>query len=72
MHCGVFQCISVGFGVFRCISVFTLTEKGCKKFISNLFTYFNFIFFFVHKCIHSIIPHQYMYKLCIPMQTIDF
>ena len=45
MHCGVFQCISVGFGVFRCISVFTLTEKGCKKFVSNLFTYFNFIFF---------------------------
>ena len=27
MPCGVFRCNSVDFGVFRCISVFTLTPR---------------------------------------------
>ena len=27
---------------------------------------------FFHECVHSIIPHQHMQKLCILMQNCDF
>ena len=40
----------------------------------KLFNTFSHILtsFFVHKCIHSIITHQYMSKLCILMQNLNF
>ena len=27
---------------------------------------------FYHECVHSIIPHQHMYKLCILSQNVYF
>ena len=40
----------------------------------KLFNTFSHILtsFFVHKCIHSIITHQYMSKLCILMENLNF
>ena len=40
----------------------------------KLFNTFSHILtsFFVQKCIHSIIIHQYMSKLCILMQNLNF
>ena len=32
---------------------------------------FSKVLIFFHKCVHSIIPHQHMYKLCILMQHCD-
>ena len=31
-----------------------------------------FILIFYHECVHSIIPHQHMKKLCISSQNVEF
>ena len=45
-------------------------EQECLKLFQAFSVKLTIIFF--HECIHSIIPHQHMQKLCILMQNCDF
>ena len=45
-------------------------ELPCPKLFQAFSVKFTLIFF--HECVHSIIPHQHMQRLCILIQNCDF
>ena len=50
--------------------VMTNVELNWPKLFQAFSVKFTLMFY--HECVHSIIPPQHMYKLCILSQNVDF